>query len=315
MQLKQINLSLDPLVYSSTRLREREGTLALAGLIPRNHTINKYGCPQVPNIGNFHRQEAMQLAINRLVGRIYSINGATEILFQPKKDKEKVKEKVNYEIASFGDLGLGEEARHEKAVKRKKEEGLHQDKANKNKNKTREEAEIGVNLKDLTPEQIAIHSASFKYMAEKRRAFAQAVKIAPHINTFGFAGLLMSGPQIYIPWVITSDGFGLKSPRKEDRLSTVTLLEIELEATMREFKIATSSSDNSFVLYNFENGLTAVSSIVEALSQEDFGINDSDNEVKTKALNLEKNAKEAEQMLIARRGTKVNKSSSIFLAN
>ncbi len=317
MQLRRINLSLNPYDYSSARFREREGTLALAGLIPRNHTLDNYGCPRVPNIGNFHRQEAMQSAINRLVKSIYSLNGATEILFKSKRDMGNVKEKVNHEIASFGDLGADEEARHKKVVRKREEEKVYQDKASENKNEAKEEVEIGVGLKNLTPEQIAIYSTSFKYMTEKRRAFAQAVKIAPHINAFGFAGLLMSGPQIYIPWALTSDGLGLKSPRKEDRLSALSLLEIELEATMREFKIATSNPENGnpFILFNFEDGVTGISSIIQALSQESFGINDSDNEIKARAINLEESAKEAEQLLFTHRGVKSTPNSSIFLSN
>ena len=309
MPLKTINLSLNPFDYSAITYKRRKDVEALSGLTLRNHTLDEYGCPRVPNIGNFHKQNEMQSAITRIVSSIYSINGATQILLQSKRDQ------LNDQISSFGELGASEEDIHKKAAQKREEEKLYQDQASKSNYDEKEKTEIGAGLKDLTLEEKAIYDAGYKFMAEKRRAFAQAMRISPYINAFGFAGILMTGPRIYIPWILTSDDLGLKSPRKKDRLSSLNWLELEQQTIMSKFKMSTSQPEDnsSFLLFNIEDGIATISSIIDAMSQEDFGINDSDDEVRAKAIALETSAKEAEQILIAHKG--MTKSCSVFLSN
>lgn len=320
MQLKKISLSLNPYDYSSIRQKNKDDTQTFAGLILRGHTLDEYGCPRVPSTVNPSRQRVMQSAVNRLVRSIYSINGATELLLQS-DNIASVREKVNNEIGRFRNLGEGEEQRHNNAVEKRKVEKHYTDQAaaiEKEKPKDEKEPlEIGSDLKNLTPEEIASYTAAFRHMAEKRRAIAQAFKIAPHINTFGFAGLLMSGPQIYIPWVLTTDGIGLKSPKRNDRLAALTLLELEVDATAREFKIATEETDRNgaFLLFNYDDAINSISSVIDALLQEKIGTNDPDVSIKNRAERLKENARELENILLAKRGKKVNEGTSIILPN
>ncbi len=320
MQLKKISLSLNPYDYSSIRQRNKDDTQTFAGLILRGHTLDGYGCPRVPSTVNPSKQRFMQSAVNRLVRSIYSINGATELLLQS-DNIASVREKVNIEIGRFRNLGEGEEQRHSNAVEKRKVEKHYADQAaaieKEKPEDEKEPLEIGSDLKDLTPEEIASYTTAFKYMAEKRRAFAQAVKISPHINTFGFAGLLMSGPQIYIPWVLTTDGIGLKSPRRNDRLAALTLLEIEVDATAREFRITTEEPDKSgtFLLFNYDDAINSTSSVIDALSQENIGASDPDVGIKNRAERLKDNARELENILMAKRGKKINKGTSIIWPN
>ena len=287
MHMERINLSLNPLDYTSVVRKHNSGVNALKKLIPENHEIDSNGSPTASTNFSTNEEKENQKAINRLIYNIYRLNGATQILLQERRPQ------LNQELSKFRDLGAGERLRELiKEKEKEKVKELNKKLQLEEVNKIQDEPiEIGSAIKDLTTEQKKQRDESYRYMAEKRRAFAEASKISGELSALGFSGLLMSGPEVYVPF-FTSDGIGIKSMAKSVRLGTLMLFETEILSALFKHglelknKIITDSQMD-FIFNTSEDQLANLQLISRAVSQKNYGTNDRDSEVAEKASKVE----------------------------
>ncbi len=281
MQLERINLSLNPSDYIAVVHKHRDGVDALKKLIPTNHEIDEDGNPQASFLPGSKEEKENQRAINRLVYSIYSINGATQILLQQRRAD------LNVELSKFRDLGAEERIRElikEKSVNEKikpKEQNISDN------NTSMDNIIIGENLKHLTPGEERRRSESHEYMSEKRRAYVSASKIIPEIPMLGLAGILMSGPSVYIPF-FTANEIGLKSKSKQARLATLSLFEGQILSTLTQYDFETNKIKTDFLSYKQDEYIPNLLLIINAISnQKNYGTDDTDPDVREKANNIE----------------------------
>ncbi len=287
MQLERINLSLNPSDYIAVVYKHRDGVDALKKLIPTSHEIDEEGNPQALSLPGSKQEKENQKAINRLVYSIYSINGATQILLQERRDD------LNIELSKFRDLGANERIRElikEKSIStntRNSEKIKPKEQNVSDNSSSMEEIIIGEDLKHLTPEKERKRYESHEYMSEKRRAYVRASKITPEIPMLGLAGILMSGPSVYIPF-FTANDIGLKSKSKQARLATLSLFEGQILSTLTQYDFEANKIKTDFLSYKQDEYIPNLLLIINAISnQKNYGTDDTDPDVREKANNIE----------------------------
>lgn len=304
MQLRQINLTLDPHAYSSLLKRGQNSVAVqhLSRIIPIVHEVDA-GYPVIPRsieMTSVEREKAQSL-IDRLVSQIFRLNGATRILLQEQAGK------LNSELAKFRDLGQDQRLKEllQEVRTREQDSGNPANKIVNSKEPTKEDLEVienlGSALKDETPEQKKAREKAFQHMAEKRRAFIQAAKITPNIPAFGIGGLIMSGPRVYVPY-FTANNFGLRSGHnKSARLGTLSLFAAEILATLMYYRsqreIITTSAAEDFSYYDEGECIDNLGAIIRALSHNDSKAVVEDYDVSEKAREVEQSAFEVWQII------------------
>ncbi len=294
MHFEKIGLSLNPLDYTSVVRKHQNGANALKKLVRENHELNDIGSPVTSTQLLTTEEKENQKAVNRLVYSIFQLNGATQILLQERRPQ------LNQELSKFRDLGAGERVREfikeheliekkEKLKESKKKPQLED--LSTNQSVSSEVIEIGSEIKNLTTEQKKQKDESYRYMAEKRRAFVEALSISRELPALGLAGILMSGPQVYVPF-FTADGIGIKSMAKNVRLATLMIFEVEILSTLMKYeyeqrnKIVTDSQMD-FIFNTSADHIANLQTISQALSQKNYGTNDRDPQVSEKANQIE----------------------------
>jgi hypothetical protein len=278
--IKKIRVSVNLLDYLSLRYRNPDGIKELRKLPGTRYSLNQYGCPESRKIN--------APPIRAYTSRLLNLNQALAIALMP-DSRDGLSQEVRNFLVLNKDPRLPEQVETESTEKEKINKRLEEKaRALKDEKKpTFDFSELGSEM-DMSPTAVELRNL----LGQKRRDTNEFYITRRFLFPLAMLGIQCADPA-YRTAILSADNFGVKHTDPEIRLASISILDETVKSIWLKFQMAKKSgilpvfkqgeTGSFFALVSFqdlEDDLASLQTINNAVSQNDYGINDSDSDVR-----------------------------------
>ncbi len=298
--IKKIRVSVNYLDYMSLKCRNPDGIKELRKLPGLSYSLNQHGFPESTEINSS--------PVRAYTGGLLNLNQALAIALRPRSRNELSEEVRNFLVLNKDPRlpqKTEDEATEKETIERRiRERAKPPNNQNNNPESTFDFSELGSKM-DMSPAAVAYRDL----LGQKRRDTNEFYITRRFLFPLAMFGIQSADPA-YTAAILGANDFGVKHRNPEIRSASILILDGIVKSIWLKFQMAKQSETLPFIredgIENFlsiitfkdlSDDLGSLQTINNVLTQDGYGINDSDSDVQNLAEITVQNSSKAQRVI------------------